>query len=129
MALDPKMEAALRASARSLLGELDRVVQQLGPSFDLDERLEIGAPIAELRRLLHSDAAPPAHVTAAPNVRVVAFGKTGPKFGAGAGVEFAVGARGLRSGALEVPRAAADEFARANDLPAEGSEQLQNGEN
>lgn len=128
-AADPKAEAAIRAACRSLLAELDRNVQQLGPFVDFPERLELGAPIAELRRLLHGDSAPPAFTKAAPNVKhLVAVGASGPAFGAHGEVRYVVGKRGLRSGALDLPRDTADDFARANDLPASGPEQLQNGE-
>lgn len=122
-AFDPKMEAALRASARSLLGELDEVVRQISRTADLDERLELSAWVCEGRRLLHGDEPPPASISAPANVRhLVAVGTQGPAFGARAGVQFAVGRRGLRSGALELPRSTADEFARANDLPLDGPE-------
>jgi hypothetical protein len=100
---DPVL-AGLRAKAREQLSELDTTIQQLGPGMDLDSRLELGAPVAELRRLLHGDSAPPAATTAAPNVKhLVAVGTSGPAFGVRAGVQMVVGRNGLRSGALDVP--------------------------
>jgi len=96
--------AAIREEARRLLAMLDSAVQQLGPTLDLDRRVELGGWVCEGRRLLHADEAPPATAAAPANVRrLVLVGKEGPAFGARAGVEVAVGRGGLRSGALDLP--------------------------
>lgn len=68
--LDNAMECALRALARAKLEELDHLAQRLAGHVDLCAALELGAYIAEGRRLFHGDEAPPAPALAA-NVRPI----------------------------------------------------------
>jgi hypothetical protein len=54
------VEAGLREEARKKFEEFVRVCGDLTAGMDLPERLELGAYVAEGRRLLHGDVPPPA---------------------------------------------------------------------
>lgn len=89
----------LRALARAHFEPFDHVIGALLPGLSLNRRVELSAAVADVRRLIHGDEAPPANMVAPSNVkRLVMVGRDGPAFAERSGMEMAVGPGWLQSG-------------------------------